>query len=86
MSKQPKPRESKLVTRHISHITPVPFEPTRFWVASESRRGLVHLVDADYDGGWACSCEQFMCRGIECKHIEAVKDEIENLKPESRQN
>ena len=55
-------------------ITSVPYEPTRFWVESETRPDLLHLVDADYEGRWACSCEDCMVRLRECKHIRAVRE------------
>lgn len=53
-------------------IAPVHFEPTRFWVESETRRGDWHMVDLDDDGKPGCSCHDFMCRDRTCKHIEAV--------------
>jgi hypothetical protein len=54
-------------------IEPIAGEPTRWVVMSESRDGWAFIVDSDYEGGWACGCEQFMVRGLECKHIRAVK-------------
>lgn len=60
-------------------ITPMPGEPTRFWVPSITRpEHPPHLVDLAYldpdtgKTGAACSCEHFMVRGIQCKHILAV--------------
>lgn len=54
-------------------IDPIPGEPTRWWVQSATRKEVAHIVDSDYDGAWACSCEDCMVRGKECKHIAAVK-------------
>ena len=60
-------------------IEPIPHEATRWIVYSQSRQGLAFIVDSDYftgraDGSrWACGCEQFMARGILCKHVQAVK-------------
>lgn len=55
------------------NITPIPHEETRWRVMSESRDGWGFIVDSDYEGGWACGCEDFMSRNRECKHIAAVK-------------
>jgi hypothetical protein len=54
-------------------IEPIPGEPTRWIVHSTSRADCAFVVDLDYEGAPACGCEQFMVRGIECKHIRAVK-------------
>jgi hypothetical protein len=27
----------------------------------------------DYEYGWSCTCPQFTCRNVECKHIKATK-------------
>lgn len=61
-------------------VEPLEHEPTRWLVESRSRAGLVHLVDSDYEGGWACSCEQWMVRGRECPHIRAVQMKVGNQK------
>lgn len=58
-------------------ITPVEHELTRYWVSSATRRGVQHLVDSDYEGGWACSCHDHQCRERECKHIRAVRAAVE---------
>ena len=61
------------------NIEPIPGEATRWIVQSTSRKDLAFIVDSDYytgraDGSrWACGCEQFMVRGLICKHILAVK-------------
>ena len=60
------------------NIEPIPGEPTRWIVQSESRAGTAFIVDLDYSehgepGHPACGCEQFMVRGIVCKHIHAVR-------------
>ena len=64
------------------NVEPVPFEPTRFWVTSESR-SIEHLVDFDWrDEKWhrpkaVCSCEQVQAKGFKvCKHILRVADFI----------
>jgi len=55
-------------------ITPVEHEPDRFWVSSETDPdGPPHLVDKAWENGWGCSCQDFMCRERECKHIRAAK-------------
>lgn len=53
-------------------VEPVPFEATRYTVTSRGGR-REHLVDMDYEGAPGCSCEDFMCRERECKHIRAVR-------------
>ncbi len=61
------------------NIEPILGEPTRWIVRSTSRGDYAFIVDSDYytaraDGSrWACGCEQFMARGLECKHIRAVR-------------
>jgi hypothetical protein len=59
----------------VRQWVPVEHEPGRFWVQSGSRADVLHLVDADYEGGWACSCEAWMYRSRECAHIRLVKAE-----------
>ena len=54
-------------------IVPMDHEPTRYWVQSRSRPDMQHLVDSDYDGAFACSCEDHMVRNRECPHIRAVR-------------
>ena len=60
-------------------LRPIPGEPTRWRVWSETREGVAYIVDREYvaepgeAAAWACGCEQFMVRGLECKHIRAVK-------------
>lgn len=61
-------------------VEPVPFERTRFWVESESRPELLHLVDLSYQETprdkprAVCSCEDSMARGTKvCKHVRAVR-------------
>jgi hypothetical protein len=59
-------------------IEPIPGEPTRWIVQSESRKDYAFIVDLDYSeagepGRPACGCEQFMVRGIVCKHILAIQ-------------
>lgn len=60
-------------------VSPVPFEPSRFWVSSESRADVEHLVDLSWqDEKWhrpkaLCSCEQCQAKGFKvCKHILIV--------------
>ena len=60
-------------------ICPIPFEPTRFVVESETRSGLAFIVDSDYYTGradgcrWACGCERLMADNEICKHIRDVR-------------
>jgi SWIM zinc finger. len=61
-------------------VEPLPFEPERFLVQSQSRKGIVHLVDMNYDpeqrkpvkGRPVCGCEDCQIRNRTCKHILAV--------------
>ena len=62
-------------------VTRIPGEPTRFWVSSESRPEVEHLVDFDWrDEKWMkpkalCGCELCQAQGFKvCKHIFAVVD------------
>lgn len=55
-------------------IEPIQGEPTRWVVYSTTRKDYAFIVDSDWYGKWACGCEQYMARGVECKHIRAVKD------------
>ena len=58
-------------------IQPIAGEPTRWLVQSATRPDYAFIVDSDYadEGrrGWACGCEQWMVRGVECRHIRKVK-------------
>jgi hypothetical protein len=60
-------------------IEPIPGERTRWIVYSTTRKNYAFIVDSDWDeprpglGRWACGCEQFMVRGVICKHILAVQ-------------
>jgi hypothetical protein len=54
-------------------VRPVPFERERWFVRSASRSEVDHVVDVAFEGAFACGCEQFMVRGLECPHIRAVK-------------
>lgn len=54
-------------------IEPLHGEPTRYLVRSQSRPGLVHLVDTDYEGAYACSCEDHMVRNRDCPHIRLLR-------------
>jgi hypothetical protein len=64
-------------------IRPIPHEPTRFVVESETRPDFAFIVDSDWPGGlaapkpgvggWACGCERFMADNEICKHIRDVR-------------
>jgi hypothetical protein len=74
---------------NLPRIDPVPGEPMRFTVDSESRRGMKFLVDLQANGlaGW-CSCEDYEARRAKvqreqpalrtaesrCKHIVAARE------------
>ena len=67
----------------VSHI---PGEYCRFFVSSESRAGIDHIVDMDWrDEKWhrpkaVCSCEQVQAKGLRtCKHIFAVVDYLNTI-------
>ena len=56
-------------------VTQIPGE-FRYWVSSESRSGIDHLVDLTWqEERWnrpraLCSCEQMQCKGMPyCKHV-----------------
>ena len=57
----------------MDRVSPIPNEPTRYFVKSATRPDYTFVVDSDYEGGWACGCEQFMVREQECPHIRLVK-------------
>ncbi len=63
---------------NVVTIEAVPGELGRFYVSSESRQGMLHLVDL-HDK--TCSCEQCQCKNDHaCKHLRAVaKHELERL-------
>lgn len=58
----------------------IPFEPTRWLVASRSRADVLHLVDTDHDGIWACSCEDSFWNGHFCGHLRAVRRRMSDKK------
>jgi hypothetical protein len=64
------------MTDTAAEIEPVEGEPTRFWVKSTSRTGVLHMVDMDDDGKPACSCHDHQCRERICKHIRSVQRHI----------
>ena len=52
------------------------------FVSSESEEGKFYKVtgqikDAGAEEKWECTCPQNKMRGLECKHINAVKEQIE---------
>lgn len=62
-------------------VSPIPHEPARFFVSSESRPDVEHIVDLDWrEQKWhrptaLCSCEQCQAKGFKvCKHIWQVVD------------
>lgn len=57
-------------------VSPVDGEPTRYWVSSSTRPGVLHLVDLDYEGKPACSCHDHQVRGRICKHLVFVLADI----------
>jgi len=65
-------------------VEPIPHEPTRYFVKSATRPDYTFVVDSQYEGGWACGCEQFMVRGVECRHIRLVKEFQNELKKITR--
>ena len=51
-------------------IEAIPFECGRFFVSSESRKGMLHLVDLHEK---TCSCEQCQRKDDHaCKHLRAT--------------
>lgn len=53
--------------RRIEH------EPTRWFVPSSSQAEVEYVVDSDYEGGWACTCDGHLLGGHLCKHIKLVR-------------
>lgn len=66
-------------------VAPVPFEPERFFVSSESRSDVCHIVDVRFKlEPWskpvvACGCESNFIYGRPCKHILAVANFLKAL-------
>lgn len=67
-------------------VTPIPWEKSRFFVSSESRSGVDHVVDLAYveeghkKSHAACGCESNFIYGRLCAHIRAaVNAERERL-------
>jgi hypothetical protein len=68
-------------------VEQIPFEPGRFYVWSESRADVCHVVDLRYqENPWnkptpTCFCEQCAAKGFKvCKHLVAtVEFERERL-------
>ena len=50
-----------------------------FEVRSETRPDIIHDVYFDLDHGYYCSCEQYQFRKVECKHMRAVKEYMNQL-------
>lgn len=75
------------------NITPIPGEPTRYYVTG-SRLGEPHLIDLDHDGHAWCSCHDHQFRRLPliergekcdpCKHVQAVKDLLAKLDAETK--
>lgn len=59
-------------------VTPVPHEPTRYWVSSETDpAGPPYMVDLDDDGTATCSCSIIHNRtaaNAHCKHIAPARE------------
>ena len=45
-------------------------------VESESTEGAFYIVSNDYNE-WGCTCPHHQQRAVECKHIKAVKREVD---------
>ena len=58
----------------------IQFEPGRYWVGSRSRPDLLHLVDTDDDGVWACGCEDSFYHGNFCGHLRTVRRRMNEKK------
>ncbi len=68
-------------------VTPITGELCRFFVSSESRSDVDHIVDMDWrEEKWhrpraKCGCEQVQAKGeATCKHIFAVVDYLSHEK------
>ena len=62
----------------VVSITPIPFEPLRYWVQSDSRTDVLHVVDLAWQEEPRqrckpfCSCERCLAQHeATCKHIAA---------------
>lgn len=53
-------------------------ETLEFEITS-STRDSTHSVYWDKDDGWLCTCEHSYYRKVECKHIQACKEYLQNL-------
>jgi len=80
---QPQTREEKanLIVKDEKAITRI--NAQRYFVKSQSGNGEYEVINSEY--GLGCSCPDHLYRGLECKHILAVKFSLElRKKVESR--
>lgn len=67
-------------------VEPIPGEHGSFWVQSESRPDVKHVVDLDHEGKVVCGCEQMQAKNLlSCKHVAAVAQylfkQLESMPP-----
>lgn len=66
------------------NVSPIPGEPLRYWVGSNSRPKVKHIVDLAENGGLGqCSCERWVftigpntkagITPVACRHITAAQ-------------
>jgi transposase-like protein len=72
---EPQSREEKanLILKDESAIRRI--DAQRYFVKSQSGNGEYEVISSEF--GWGCSCPDHRFRGLECKHILAVKFSIE---------
>ncbi len=83
MAPQPLSREEKanLILKDETAIKRI--DPQRYFVKSQSGNGEYEVISSEF--GLGCSCKDHLHRGVECKHILAVKFSLElRKKVESR--
>lgn len=62
--------------RHIPNGDVLRVLPGYFNVRSQSGKGAYVVVNSapDCSGTWCCSCNDYMYRGVECKHILKMRE------------
>ena len=64
---------ANLILKDEKAITRI--SPQRYFVKSQSGNGEYEVISSEF--GFGCSCRDHLYRGVECKHILAVKFSIE---------
>jgi transposase-like protein len=64
---------ANLILRDEKAITRI--DPQRYFVKSQSGAGEYEVISSEY--GFGCSCRDHLYRGVDCKHILAVRFSLE---------